>query len=331
MGGLIGRYFLESGLFKNRPGHTAVKRLVTLGTPHRGSPLALSAALGHEKRLFLSREQVLRLARDPRYPALYQLLPPRGEPFAWNQAATARLEAIDIYEATSIQRLGLVAANCQAAEAFHAGLDIANRPHDQGHPIRYFFFTGTRQVTASSSAILDLQTTPPTWRGRTVELPDAGDGTVPSWSGGLTGVQGQPVGGEHGTIYRNDDLRRTLAGLLGRAGVLAAAPELVEVALRERVVGPSDNVHVALTFGSGGDTIDGALVIQRAVLDAGGEVASFAHATSVHPIRYTGLNAEKLTVVTSAPGSPGVYRVAYFPAASDEPAGEDELFVQAPM
>ena len=73
---------------------------------------------------------------------------------------------------------------------------------------------------------------------------------MPIWSGSITGLQGLPVGGEHGTIYKNTDLRRTMAILLGCEGVLAAAPEYIEVSVRDRVAEPEDVVHVALTFSS---------------------------------------------------------------------------------
>jgi pimeloyl-ACP methyl ester carboxylesterase len=83
MGGLIARYYLESGQFNVHPGFRAVRSLITLGTPHRGAPLALTAAMGMEKQLFLSAKQVHQLVTDPRYPALYQLMPSPEEPFAW--------------------------------------------------------------------------------------------------------------------------------------------------------------------------------------------------------------------------------------------------------
>jgi triacylglycerol esterase/lipase EstA (alpha/beta hydrolase family) len=76
MGGLVCRFYLESGSFTTRTGFSRVRNLVTLGTPHRGAPLALTAAVGLERRLFLNADQVLQLASDPRYPSLYQLLPP---------------------------------------------------------------------------------------------------------------------------------------------------------------------------------------------------------------------------------------------------------------
>ncbi|MEK6333685.1 MAG: hypothetical protein AABM67_01975 [Acidobacteriota bacterium] len=326
MGGLISRYYLESGEFTSRPGFSHVKRLLTLGTPHRGAPLALGAALGLEKRLFLNAEQVKELVSDTRYPALYQLLPPPGEPFVWDEHKSAEYGQIDVYDNKVAQVLGLVPENLEAARAFHSKLDINKRPQYEGKPIRYFFFVGTRQKTVSAITLLKIDEKQ--YRVRRSELEDAGDGTVPAWSGSVTGTQGQPVGGEHSTIYRNDLLLRTMAILLGKAGVLAADPERVEVALRERVVNPGDLVHVALTFASGVDKLDGKLSVQRVLFGDDEKLQGFASPVSLHPISYAGLNAEKLSVIFTAPTVPALYRVAYYPSGYNEPAGKDELFVQ---
>jgi pimeloyl-ACP methyl ester carboxylesterase len=309
-GGLVSRYYLESGEFNGRPGFLAVRRL-----------LALMAALGKEKRLFLNADQVQLLVNDPRYPALYQLMPPRLEPFAWNEDQQAEFGEVDIYDAGLAAALGLSAQNLQAAADFHSKLDLNKRPKT----VRYFFFAGTRQTTISSVNVLDIGGGQ--YQVRKTELEDAGDGTVPIWSATITGIQGQPVGGEHGTIYRNAVLRRTMATLLGAKGVLAAMPMHVEVAMRERVVHPADTVHVALTFGAGVDKLNGTLIVQRGDLNAAGDVI-YSQPVSQYPISYTGLNAEKLNVIFSAPGLPGIYRVAYVPTGYNDPAGSDELIVQ---
>lgn len=326
MGGLVSRYYLESGDFAANPGLKAVKLLITLGTPHRGSPLALSAAIGLEKRVFLSAKQVQVLVNDARYPALYQLMPPPGEPFAWNEDRKTEFEVMDVYDPTLAAALNLNADNLKAAKEFHSALDMSKRPLYKGKPVRYFFFAGTRQTTISAVTLLNTGGT--NYRLRKTELEDSGDGTVPGWSSGITGIQGQTVGGEHSVIYRNDLLRRTMGVLLGKAGVLKATPLKVEVAIRERVVYPNDIVHVALTFGAGVDKLDGRLDIQIAKLDENGEKIAFSNPVSSHVISYAGLNAEKLNVIFNAPAIPGFYRVAYFPTGGAEPAGKDELFVQ---
>ena len=53
MGGLIARSYLESGQFDSSPGYRQVSSLITLATPHLGSPMAFGAALGYEKVKFL--------------------------------------------------------------------------------------------------------------------------------------------------------------------------------------------------------------------------------------------------------------------------------------
>lgn len=323
MGGLISRYYLESGEFSARAGFKVIRRLITIGTPHRGSPLALTAALGMEKRLFLNKDQVQQLASDPRYPSLYQLLPPQGEPFAWDQDRAAEFRDLSIDDPDVAMALGLITANLDAARAFQSRLDVTRRPAF----VRYFFFVGTRQTTLSQVLLRKVGAA---YRPTKLEVEDSGDGTVPIWSGSLTGFQSCPVGGEHGTLYQNDGLRRTMAGLLGKAGVLAAVPSGVEVALRETVAHPDDLVHAALTFSAGASTVDGELRVERATLGPEGKLTGFASIGIQHPIRYAGLAAERLGLTFKAPAVTGAYRVSFYPAGESEPAGSDELFVQAP-
>jgi hypothetical protein len=73
-----------------------------------------------------------------------------------------------------------------------------------------------------------------------IEEEGGGDGTVPTWSGFISALQRQFVGGEHGIIYQNNGLRTALALLLGKSGVLAGLPTKVEVAVRDHVVEPGD-------------------------------------------------------------------------------------------
>lgn len=322
MGGLISRFYLESGEFSARPGFSKIRRLLTLGTPHRGSPLALTAALGKEKRLFLSAAQVKELCSDTRFPSLYELLPPPGEPFAWDERAGAEYAQIDIYKDDVATGLKLVKANLDSVRTFHSKLDLNKCPKN----VRYFFFVGTRQTTISSVRLRQLTAG---YEVRRTEFEDAGDGTVPSWSGTITGIQGQPVGGEHGEIYKNNDLRRTMAVLLGKAGVLAAPlGQLVEVSLRERVVYPDNTVHVALTFSAALSTVNGELRIEKAILDASGNLTGYASPDKSYPIQYSGLAAEKLGLTVTAPNVRGFYRVAYYPKGAPDPVGYDELFLQ---
>jgi pimeloyl-ACP methyl ester carboxylesterase len=325
MGGLVGRYYLESGAFTDRPGFGAVRRLITLATPHRGAAAALPRVLGMEKTLWLSAAQVRQVASDPRYPAAYQLLPPWGEPFAWDERPGSEFRGLDLYDAGA-PPLGLVAAHLEAARAFHGRLDPNKRPAN----VRYFCFSGTRQTTAT---VVHVYQAGSGFAVRKIEQEGGGDGTVPVWSSTLPGLQSMPVGGEHSVIYKTRDLRRTLGVLLGAPPqtVAAFAPgvAVVEVALRERVAEPRRVVHVALTLEGGATDLDGELRVEQTEVAPGAAAAVF-HPVRSYPVRYAGLAAETLGLLLAAPDRPGLYRVAYYPREQPMPAGSDDLFVQQP-
>jgi hypothetical protein len=312
MGGLISRYYLESGLFNQRPGFTTVKNLFTLGTPHRGSPLALTAAVGLEKRLFLNKEQVKQLVERPEFPSLYQLLPPPGDDFAWDDRDRA-----DLYKPLSAydngKDLGLTAENLVSARDFHARLT--------GKPpagVRYFCFTGTRMPTLTHVRVARNDQALQIIR---VEADDAGDGTVPSWSGGLQGVQRQFVGGEHGTIYKSRELLRTLGGLLGVKNTLDAQMPEIEVAVREKVMEPRAQAHLALSFPRSVTGLTGEVVIVRVYPDRSVRIVAYQ-------VKYEGLGAEKLALTFTAPEDPSLYRVTFIKSGGEDVSASDDFFIQ---
>lgn len=322
MGGLVSRFYLESGDFSTRSGFACVRRLITLGTPHLGAPMALAAALGQEKRVFLNAEQVRRVANDPRFPSLYQLLPPRGEPFAWNRAGDARFAPVDIYDSEVASRLELEQANLVSAQWFHAKLSLDRRP---AH-VRYFFFVGTRQQTTSS-----VQVTLSAAAGARVvkiDRDDSGDGTVPTWSGSLSGVQVEPVGGEHGELYKNIGLKRTLGVLLGKPGVLLAEGLRPEISVRHKVIEPNSLTNVTLDFPRGTKNVTGELRLEKRT-NAKGDVLPKPVPSSVYPIEYSGAQIDHLTVVIEAPNYPGAYELTFVPKDGDESLVSTELLVQA--
>jgi hypothetical protein len=328
MGGLVSRYYLESGKFSDRPGFARVRRLLTLGTPHRGAPLALIRILGQEKVLWLSADQVRVAANDPRYPAVYQLLPPPAEVFAWNDAPAADLAGLNPYDPEVRRALGLSDSNAESARAFYAALDLARRP---GH-VRYFCFSGTQQTTIAFAAF-----TPDGagYRVRRVERDSGGDGTVPFWSSTLPGIQSLAVGGEHSVIYKDRELRRTLAYLLGRAGQLGPLPfDLAgppppdfDVTVRDRVVEPGRAVRLVLTPRHGVARIDGEVRVERAV-DPAQETTAFAPHGPPLRVEYQGPLAESIGLLVQAPQEPGGYRLAYYQRGEEIESGSDDLFVQ---
>jgi hypothetical protein len=315
---------LESGIFKQRPGFARVRNLITLGTPHQGAALALPLVLGYEKRLFLNKEQVHQLCRDPRYPAAYQLLPRRGEPFAIDGSAHGQLAPIDVYESGTAKQLGLEETGLDAAARLHKAIDVAARPEH----VRYFAFAGTRHTTAT---YVRLQQQATRLQVVKMEQKDGGDGTVPTWSSYLPGLERMFVGEEHASIYRDEDLRRALAALLGKEGVLAGVPANVQLSLRDKVVEPHDLVHAVLAFPTGVDDFDGVITVERAAVDAtSGSVTGFDALRQTHPVRYRGIALATMAIEFTAPAMRGVYRVALQDNAAPAPASFDELIVQQP-
>jgi phospholipase A1 len=302
MGGLVARYFLESGRYAeaNCAGFDNIRRLLTVGTPHRGAPLALCAALGQVKRLFLSADQVKAIASRPEFPALYQLMPPPGEPFLWDTTPDARLADKSPYDEAVMVRLGLSAANVESARSFHAALDVARRP--AGVP--YFCFVGTRQPTLANvqGAFTGADT-----RVRGVEVSDAGDGTVPSWSASFAGMQQLAVGGEHGTLYQVPEVQRTMGALLGKAGVLAIglAPEY-RLTLSVQVAVPEQRLQLAILGRQPHARIEAQVVVEKL---AGTDGAPLAAPVEVarHPVTYSGADVDSLSLVVAAPKYAGIY------------------------
>lgn len=302
MGGLVSRYYLESGDFIGRKGFKCVSSLITIGTPHRGAALALTAAVGKEKRLFLSSSQVLQLASDQRYPSLYELLPRRSESFAWG-AESDRYLPVDIYDPGIAGDLGLVPGNLDAASRFHSKIDLANRPP----AVRYFAFYGSRQATLCK---LDIRQTGAKLDPEGRPTDDGGDGTVPLWSGQLQGVQSLAVGGEHATLFRSDELRQTLAVLLGVPGTLAP-PFQIQISVTPKVVEPGALIHVSVLFPDGIQHVDGALWLERINTDETGQVTTRARVGEPVQMSYSGGSIDKIGTAVAAPDLRGFYEIIF--------------------
>ncbi|WP_428394954.1 esterase/lipase family protein [Lichenicoccus sp.] len=326
MGGMVARAYLESGAFDGRSGFGRVRRLFMLGTPHRGAAVTLGVVLGHARQLFLRPDQVLQAASDPRYPAAYQLLPPAGEAFAWDGNAEGAFEPIDIYDPATACRLGLVAANLNAARQFHARLDAARRPPQ----VRYFCFAGTRLPTASHVLLRprsrdELCPDP-------IEEEDGGDGTVATWSSSLDGVQRQFVSGAHKTLYQASDLLDTLAALLGKPGLTARLASTIEIAVHDHVVAPGEAVRTVIAFGRDVQNFSGTLIVERAILDpTSGTAIAFDPPLTLAPIAYHGgAGLASMSLRLTAPLQPGAYRVYLNSDTDGAASAHGELIVQQP-
>lgn len=326
MGGLVSRYLLESGEYDEMscPGFSNIRRLVTIGTPHRGAPLALCAALGQIKRLFLSAAQVKELADREDFPALYQLMPPPSEPFLWNTDPDARLEPASPHEKGVAKILGLVPKNLANAATFHAALDIARRPQH----VLYFCFVGTRQSTIANVQANFAQ--PQHLQPAGVEIADGGDGTVPSWSSSFVGMQQLAVAGDHGTLYKTPEVLRTLGALLGKQGVLSSEinPKRVRISVRDEVVEADASEPIALFMNKARSELNAELVLRKLAGSDGAPLVN-PEAMPALSVTYKGAAIDSLSLTIPSPTYPGIYEIDLLVAGASIAENKPALIVQA--
>jgi pimeloyl-ACP methyl ester carboxylesterase len=298
MGGLIARYALEVSdpALGDLRWRSKVQALVMMGTPHRGAPLALVRAVGLDGALGLSPADVKTLMADARYPSSYQLLPISGARACWNDFAGEPLEPVDIYDPTSGKALGLAADNLQVAKKFHNALAYGRPPTS----CRYFCFVGRQEQT-----IVRTELTSPA-SVVVVRDADAGDGTVPVWSGTLPEAQFQLDGDEHGTTFKNRRLLETLGRLLGIQPMLVAAaarssphPRCV---LPSPILAPDAPTVVRIELAT---PISGQLTLNVFALDGQGALVGGPISSAKVPME--GQADLKPSVAIRAPKNPGAY------------------------
>jgi hypothetical protein len=279
MGGVLARYYLESGVFTTRSAFSHISLLVTLGTPHNGATAAYAAATGLDKTNFLSYEQTKTLANDTRYLSIYQLFPASTHSFIWSLHPTSSIKDYSADDAALVAKFGLTTAGLTAWTTFRAALTGKRPTH-----VRYFFIVGSRQET-----LVRLL-----WDGATlqrVELDDAGDGTV-SLPGAMdAATQSEFVGKSHVSLIETLPARRTLAALFG-AETLFAAAELtphITLAVRDLAVSTEDEIHVQIEFVPATDRFKGELTFERAVIPDSGEPTT--------PLRFAAIPAPPATPV----------------------------------
>ncbi|MDR5777745.1 MULTISPECIES: lipase/acyltransferase domain-containing protein [unclassified Caballeronia] len=326
MGGLVSRYLLESGDYDdaNCPGFSSIRRLITIGTPHRGTPVALCAALGQIDCWYLNGTQVKELAGHEDFPSLYQLMPPLDEPFLWNTDPSARLGPVSPYEKDVAEILGLSVKNLTNAAKFHAALNIERRPPH----VMYFCFVGTGQSTIANVQANFAQ---PQYLNPTgVESASGGDGSVPIWSSSLVGVQQLAVSGSHATLYKTSEVLRTLGALLGKEGVLCTdlKSNLVRISVHDEVVKANAAERIAISMDKPRNELDATLVLRKLV---GTEAAPLANPPTlpVAPVTYKGAGIDSLSLTIICPTDPGLYEVDLVVAGLSIAENKPALIVQA--
>ncbi len=315
MGGLVARLALED------PRHTAaswlkkVSDLLLLAVPQLGAPLALARALGLEGTMGLAPEDLKEIAKDSRYPALYQLLPAPGQQAVWNASGNGTTP-LDLYDAATAQALGLAADNLEVARETHARLAIGRRPA----ATRYIHLGAT-----GLSTCLRVELTGPAGnlRARMVAADDTGDGTVPLWSAVSGGLQHHVTPGDHVKFFSDELFREMLYRLFGRrlpAVPFAAADEKPRItisvdAFTYAAEAPIDVLLVPLNATA---RIDGALALRGSTGPAGAD--DLASARPPVPVRYEGPALRTLRVRMTAPAHPGQYRLSFAGTHATGPA-----------
>lgn len=279
LGGLVARYYLQSGLFNERPGFAKVQSLLTFGTPHKGSPIAVAGALGLKKTYFLSAEQCQRLANDARYPALYQLFPPRSVPIVWDRSGPqGRLQPRDLFDPNIGGPLGVNAAHAKVAERFHAALE-GPMPN-----LRVFTMVGNRFETITHF----------NWGGAglaAVETADAGDGTVPLQCALLPAEQIQFTDKGHGDVLLSRAGLSALQEYFGADGLLALGAPPVEISLRDQVISHNGDAEVLLSLPTPAPVFTGRIFLERAPVPADPadeQVAAFGGRDREQELNYRG-------------------------------------------
>ncbi len=209
MGGLIARWFIEKC-----GGREVTHRLITLGTPYRGSIEALVAlSNGLDRKLGPLRFQLTELVRS--FPSVYQLLP------TYKCMATPR--GMENIGALDIPNLNTAMA--RDAMSFHA--DLSASAKIAGGP-RIHALKGVDQPTSQSARIVNSAIEP----SREYEGVDwLGDGTVPRQSSHPPEWTDDSGAGafnqSHGTLQSDDDIHRQLRHIITADEMpVFAAPEI---------------------------------------------------------------------------------------------------------
>ena len=167
MGGLVSRYFCET-----LGGWELTRALITFGTPHRGSPNAVSFLANGFKKLFVDLGDALRSM-----PSVYQLLP--IYPMIITDDGPVRVAEIEI--------AGVDPGMARDGLAFHREIEAAVTANSAQDGYRSQFTTlpvvGTRQPTLQSARLSGAKLTSSRALPPDIDpLLDDGDGTVPRLS-----------------------------------------------------------------------------------------------------------------------------------------------------
>jgi pimeloyl-ACP methyl ester carboxylesterase len=240
MGGLVARWWIQ-----REGGAEITRKLVTLGTPHRGALTALDQLVnGVRKGPWPFRIDLTGFARS--MPSLHQLLP-----------AYSCIESGDSLVTTTEADLPDVSATMvDDAFAFHAQLDDGANPcwpdRFDLHPLH-----GQKQTTATTARLVNGRIVPvPTIDGND----EGGDATVPTLSATPRALRPSDpsihhVTERHGSLQSNQSVFDHLEGVLLARDVIHRGPTDVDVDLRVEEVLDAGQDLVVDAVVPGGDVV----------------------------------------------------------------------------
>jgi len=317
LGGLVSRYYLESGDFQP---DEHVTQLIMMGTPNLGAPDALITRMGGETVPTVSSDEVRRLADDTRYPSAYQLFPPASETFAYDSSDSNK--EVNVYDPAN----GLMpnSSNLSSAIKFHERLDASKRGQ-----VRYFCFYGQQHPTYTSAYLQrDADESFRLDEALTQKMDNQGDGTVPISSARLP-LPDADLNGDsaatHETIFQDDDLLRALAGLLGKPQQALAIAPRVQVFASRRPSRRDGMVRTVIKFPRKSEMIRGTLQVEK--VDPEGRTM---RVVSRHSIAREGTAETHRPMVVPLPKTSGTYRVAFQRPDRSEPEAVDTFYVHPP-
>ena len=310
MGGLVARYMIET---LGVPAGVTLSLCALVAVPHLGAPTVLRNILGLRPELFLNEAQCKVALANPAFPAAYQLLPHAGVPALLAPSPTIGLAVRDVFDPVVAAGLHLTPESLAAASAFGAGLQMMGpgfRPH-----CPYVIIAGNAQRTNTANYI--VSSGPLT----AIDEETGGDGTVPLWSAGATGVPTRYVAATHGGMFADDDAVAMLSAVLkpgtpgGRLFSLETAeqPPKLSAQAVELSVEAGGTLTVAVVADRPTRSIDAALHVER-LLPGGGTTSTDLS------IRYQGGPLRSLSIDVVAPDSPTALRISV--VEGTHPAGE---------
>jgi hypothetical protein len=306
LGGLLSRYYLQSGRFTNEPGFSTIRSLTTFGTPHNGAPVALAGALGLHAANFLSVDQSKRLANDPNFPALYQTFPLQHEPIIWKREDEKNLAPISLNDREfAVDHLKLNAATLEIAATFRNAIDFSRAPIPEY--IRTFLMIGTRFSTIThfvwSGGIVDK-----------IETESAGDGTVSLQGAFLPGHQIQFTNKSHVSLIAANEARLAFQELFDADGLLRLEEERLDITVEDVVVTVQAPFEALIHATSASHSFRGEISWERAFQQTGKteiDENDFKPVSLPAPksISYSGPPLGEAVLRLTAPQTTGFYRL----------------------